>query len=144
MQETKSLTHFFSLSTECLNYSLPLQDTLSLLVINPHHQLAEKSHFSIPLTLDGQVQCNHDNNDSESMRVINVEIKSNTWNLCFHIKLAKNIFKRSCRQIPGEVTFSLTEFFYCKVLTCLLLTLPPSLTYTHIYTIYIIYLSHNF
>ena len=58
---------------------LPLQGY----IIPSDHQHASFSvdgsySFLVPLTPEGQVQCSHDGKDSESLRIINVEMKSNT------------------------------------------------------------------
>lgn len=75
---------FCFLLIECLKYTLPPQDAVSLLAINLHHLCLDESYsFSIFLTWEGEAQCNHDKKDSESIRVINVEMKSNTWKFAF-------------------------------------------------------------
>lgn len=130
---------FFPLSTEYLKCSWPLQDTRSLLVMSLRHLPVDESYsFSIRLTIEGKVQCNHDRKDSESMRIIDVEMKSNTWKFAFTWNLQRICLNNCADRRLEKQLFWLTDFFYCQVLICPL-PLLSSLSHTHTYNICITY-----
>lgn len=90
----------------------------------------------VPLTTEGQVPCSHDGKDSESLRIINVEMKSNTQKFALMWSMQR-VYLNDCADIYLEkyVTFKPHWIFLLSSFN-FSLYLPYTHAHTHTILIY--------